>query len=81
MCVQCLRRTEEGVGFLGTRVRDNFEPPCWCCEVNSGPLAGQKGLFTREQSLQRYVSLVNRNDASLYLIYMYLLTISLEPGL
>jgi hypothetical protein len=38
---------EEGILII-----DDYEPPCGCWELNSGPLEEQSVLLTAEQSLQ-----------------------------
>lgn len=35
------QRPEEGVGALGAGVTGSYEPPCGCCELDSGSLEQQ----------------------------------------
>lgn len=34
LCAWCQKRSEEGVGFLGTGVTGSYEPPCGCYELD-----------------------------------------------
>ena len=40
-------------------ITDDFEPPCDCWELNSGPLDEKAILFTYEPSLQTSPSVLN----------------------
>jgi hypothetical protein len=52
----CLVVIEEGTRFPKTGVTDGSEPPCWCWELNPGPLQEQTALLTTEPSLQPQIS-------------------------
>jgi hypothetical protein len=49
-CIQCPQRPEEGVRSLGTGVRDSYELPCGCWELNLGPPEKQPVLLRAEPS-------------------------------
>lgn len=52
LCAWCLWRPEEGMGSLGTGVRDVCEPPCGCWALNASPVLEHRLLFPAEPSLQ-----------------------------
>ena len=46
-------------------ITDGCEPPCGCCDLNSGPLEGQSVLLTAQPSLQPTVGALNSLAISL----------------
>lgn len=46
------KRTEEGSGSPGTRIKDGCEQSCDCWELNAGPLEENPVLLTSGLSLQ-----------------------------
>ena len=46
------KRTQEGIGSPGTRIKDGCEQSCDCWELNPGPLEGNPVLLTSGLSLQ-----------------------------
>lgn len=52
LCVWCLQRLENSVGFPGTGVTANCESSCGCWQRNLALLQEQQGLFTAESPLQ-----------------------------
>jgi len=51
MCVQCLKKLEEGIGSPGTGVIDSCELYCQRWELNLGPLEEQPRLLITEPPL------------------------------
>jgi hypothetical protein len=45
------QRSEERRRILETGVTDDYELPCGCWELNSGPLREQPGILTAELSV------------------------------
>lgn len=52
MCAWHPLRSEEGIGFPETSVRDGCGPPHGCWELNQGPLQEKQVFLTAEPSLQ-----------------------------
>jgi hypothetical protein len=42
----------EGIGYPGTRIKDDYEPSCGFWESNPGPLKEQLVLLTTKSSLK-----------------------------
>jgi hypothetical protein len=47
MCTLCIQKLEEDIGFPGTGVPGDCEPPGGCWVWNLDPLSGQQVLLTR----------------------------------
>lgn len=47
VCVQCPHWPEEGIGFSGTGVTGDYEPPCRGWEPNLAPLKEQSSTLNR----------------------------------
>lgn len=53
MGVWCLKRSEKGIRFPGTGVKDDSEPHCICWELTLAPCKSNKWIIlTHDSSLQ-----------------------------
>ena len=52
MCAWCPWKPEKGIGFPGTEVTDDCDPPCGCWESNPDPLGMEPVLLISEPSVQ-----------------------------
>lgn len=52
MCTKCVYGAYGSIGYPGNGVMGCCEPPCWCRDLNVGPLQEQLVLLTADSCLQ-----------------------------